>query len=218
MVYAERFNGSIPLISLFCDKRLFVDISDNNPTVKFSKNFRISYLSIIATIGMSLILVFGFNIYNDVGDSYQAIYIGYTFMLIATSLVIIKQFLFHCRLFDKCNKTKEKIIRPQNDIRNRPNTRIRNYKITKSKIGQRIESVMNLIIYFLIYAAIVLIAMYSMVSKIPEANLVIERLRLVGNMICITGTGVIISYELYTKNDNYDNDPQYQYNIIPDAN
>ena len=56
----------------------------------------------IATVGMSLILVFGFDVYSNVGDSYQAIYIGYAFMLIATCLVIISQLIFHCKFVVQC--------------------------------------------------------------------------------------------------------------------
>ena len=44
IIFAEKCQGSIPLIGLFCDKQCFSDTNDDNPTFKFSKNFRVTYL------------------------------------------------------------------------------------------------------------------------------------------------------------------------------
>ena len=47
IIYAEKYQGNVPLISLFCDKTCFSDTNDDNPTMKFSKNFRVTYLRYI---------------------------------------------------------------------------------------------------------------------------------------------------------------------------
>merc|ERR1712228_956277 len=88
---------------------------------------------------------------------------------------------------------------------------------TSSDTKKNIEHILHLLVYFFIMAAIVIIFLYSLVSKIPEAEIIIERMRLIGNMVMITGTGLSICYELYSKNDNYDDTGNdYEYIAIPD--
>jgi len=44
IVFAEKYEGDVPVISAICDKRNFSDTEDQDATIKFSKNFRITYL------------------------------------------------------------------------------------------------------------------------------------------------------------------------------
>ena len=173
---------------------------------------------------MSLILVFGFHLYASVGASYQAIYIGYTFILIGTSIIILSQLIFHCNWCRKRNKYEQKMQRfsslniDSSQLLRRMNaSNQRDSGVTKKNI----EHILHLLVYFFIMAAIVIIFLYSLVSKIPEAEIIIERMRLIGNMVMITGTGLSICYELYSKNDNYTEDDEkddddFEYVAIPD--
>eukprot|EP01084_Bolivina_argentea_P161849 281690_1 len=222
IIFANKFNGRIPIVSIFVCKDCWKD-DDDNPC-KFTKNFRISFLAIFSLMGMILILVFGFDIYITLSPEYQAIYIGYTFLLFGTFLVIVIQILFHWRCwFCRKNKKAHKIntYDIHSNIVTDANISASDIKIQTQKQEQNwlhsIESVLNLAVYFLVFAGIVMIFMYSLVSKIPEAPNMIERVRLIGNMIIITGTGLVMCYELFSRQDNYDDKRiDHQYNIIND--
>ena len=62
---------------------------------------------------------------------------------------------------------------------------------------------------------------FSFVSKIPQAVLVEDMLRMIGQNLLIAGIGVLISYELYCRNDDYSERQEvghedYPYHVIPD--
>ena len=54
VIFAERFHGIIPLID-----------------ITFGKTFRVLYVSLVALIGMVLVALYGFMVYNELEDDDQ---------------------------------------------------------------------------------------------------------------------------------------------------
>eukprot|EP01084_Bolivina_argentea_P284399 487412_1 len=167
IIFADRFHGALPIFALHLCTQY-----DDNP-LTFSLNFRITYLSCVSLIGMILILVYGFDIYDSVDASYQAIYVGDVFLLFGTFMVLVTQIIFHTRCVQDTASSSDM----SSDLSITPGSvsvtsakSIQNKENEKAK--KNCEYVLHLAVFFLLFAGILLTFMYSVVSKITEARAV----------------------------------------------
>lgn len=209
VIFAERFQGVIPLIA-----------------ISFGKTFRVLFVSMVSATGMIMVAVYGFMVYDGLNDDEQAIYIGFAIVGVASICVIVDQFLLHCPCTpwlctDRAQIHREPLQLPLDDDDELQHPlQPKRESIERAECLRTIERALCMVCHFLIYSGIAVILMYSLFSKIPNAVLIEDVLRMIGQNLLIAGSGLLVSYELAAKNDDYsetvDRD-HYSYRVIPDG-
>ena len=151
----------------------------------------------------------------------------------ASVIIVVDQLLFHCPCTEQLFVDRSQVYpEPQSslsiqDLEESGAVEVELKPMTEDQRSciTNLETFLYIICHFLIYAGLVVILMYSLFSKIPKAKLIEDMLRMIGQNVLIAGIGVLMSYELFARNDDYSEnglsgdfgeEQDYPYHAIPD--